>query len=123
MPRFAPAKSMRGEGRDRELNCCLQERIPVSFYDQALARAQVHEQSGEFAQAEKIYEQVLRGDPLLAVAWHRLGGLFFRLERIEQAAESLGRAASLDPSNTAFLCDLGAIYRKLGRVDDAVDYF
>jgi predicted O-linked N-acetylglucosamine transferase (SPINDLY family) len=94
----------------------------VSHYDVALARAQAFEQSAEFAQAERIYEQILRGDPLLPVVWHRLGLVHVRQGKIEQAVEPLGRAVSLDSSNAAFQSDLGTLYRELGRIDEAIDY-
>ena len=95
----------------------------MSVYGVALARAQAFEQAGEFEQAERIYEQILRGDPLQAIVWHRLGLVHVRAGRIEQAAKALGRAVALDSSNAAFHSDLGIVYRELGRMDDAIDLF
>ena len=95
----------------------------MSVYGVALARAQEFEQAGEFEQAERIYEQILRGDPLQAIVWHRQGLVHFRLGRREQAAQALGRAVSLDSSNAAFHSDLGIAYRDLGHLDEAIDFF
>ncbi len=95
----------------------------MSSQGNGLARAQALAQAGDFAQAEKLYEQVLRVDPQQAGAWHQLGLVAFRRGRVEEAAEFLSRAVSLDPSSAAFHSDLGTIYRTLGRLDEALDCF
>jgi predicted O-linked N-acetylglucosamine transferase (SPINDLY family) len=101
----------------------LLERTPVSSQGNGLARAQALAQAGDFALAEKLYEQVLRVDPQQASAWHQLGLVVYRRGRIEEAAECLSRAVSLDPSSAAFQSDLGTIYRTLGRLDEALECF
>jgi protein O-GlcNAc transferase len=73
--------------------------------------------------AERLFEQILRADPLNADAWYHLGLSHRAAGRHEQAADALGRAVSCDPSNAEFLHSLGVLCCELNRIDEAVDNF
>jgi predicted O-linked N-acetylglucosamine transferase (SPINDLY family) len=105
-----------------ELHLWMRERIPVSLYVTALARGAAHQQAGEFQQAERLYRQILRGDPQHAAAWHQLGLVQQLKGQCERAAESIGRAVFLDSSEPVFQLDLGRVCAALGRLDEAVEY-
>ena len=89
----------------------------------AFTRALALQQAGDFEQAERLYEQILRSDHQNAEAWHLLGLVVHRSGRLDKAAECIGRAVSLDGSSAVFQCDLGAMYHQLGRLDEAIDCF
>jgi predicted O-linked N-acetylglucosamine transferase (SPINDLY family) len=107
----------------RELQLWKRERIPVSVHAIALARGTAHQEAGEFEQAEKVYEQILRGDPQHAAAWHQLGMLSLHQGDLERAAECISRAVSLEGSEPVFHIDLGRACALLNRVDEAVESF
>lgn len=95
----------------------------MSFYVTAFARGAAHQEAGEFEQAEKVYEQILHGDPQHAAAWHQLGLVHLHQGQHEFAAECISRAVSLEGSEPGFQLDLGRVYSDLGRFDEAVDSF
>jgi len=95
----------------------------VSSQGNAFARALALQQAGDFEQAERLYEQILRIDPQQASVWHHLGLVVHRSGRLDQASECISRAVSLDASNAIFHGDLGTIWHQLGRFDEAIDCF
>jgi len=95
----------------------------VSSQGNGLARAQALAQGGDFEQAERLYEQILRADPQQAAAWHQLGLVLYLRGRAHEAAECASRAVSLEPARAEFQSDLGTICRALGRLDEALDCF
>lgn len=95
----------------------------MSLHAIAFARALAHQQAGEFEQAERVYDQILRGDPQHAAAWHHLGLVHLHQDRHEQAADCLGRAVSLDAADPVYQFDLGRALAALCRFDEAVDSF
>src|SRR5262249_18458714 len=99
------------------------ERTPMSSQGSVFARAQASERAGELDQAARLYEQILRGDPQHASAWHQLGMGWQRQDRVALAAECLSRAVSLEPENPTYQSDLGTCWHELGRLEEAVDCF
>ncbi len=112
-----------GAGDVRTSQLLMTERIPVSLHVIAFARGLAHEQAGEFEQAEKVFEQILRGDPQHAAAWHHLGLVHLHQGLPERAGECLGRAVSLESAEPVFQIDLGRACLTVGRIDEAVDSF
>jgi predicted O-linked N-acetylglucosamine transferase (SPINDLY family) len=95
----------------------------MSSQGSVFARAQASERAGELDQAARLYEQIVRGDPQHASAWHQLGMVWQRQDRVALAAECLSRAVSLEPENPTYQSDLGTCWHELGRLDEAVDCF
>jgi predicted O-linked N-acetylglucosamine transferase (SPINDLY family) len=112
-----------GAGDVRTSQLLMTERIPVSLHVIAFARGLAHEQAGEFEQAGKVFEQILRGDPQHAAAWHHLGLVHLHQGLPERAAECISRAVSLESAEPVFQIDLGRACLALGRIDEAVDSF
>ena len=90
---------------------------------QALSRAAQHEQKGELADAESLYQQILGYEPKQIQAIYGLCGLSLRAARNTQALELIQRALSLRPDEPSFLGTLGIILIQLGRADEAIAAF
>jgi predicted O-linked N-acetylglucosamine transferase (SPINDLY family) len=95
----------------------------VSAFVAALARGAAHLEAGEFEQAERICEQILRSDPQHAAAWHQLGLVCVQQGDHEKAADCLGRAVFLEPAEPAYQIEVGRAYAQLGRSDEAIESF
>lgn len=79
--------------------------------------------SGQLAEAENRYRQLIAAVPLAAEPWHELGLVQLRANRLELAAQSLQRAIALDPNLSTCHGNLGGIYQKLNRSADALVCF
>ena len=85
----------------------------------AIGAALQHHRAGRLAQAEAIYREVLREAPGHPDALHLLGMLAHQAQRDDLAIELIRQAICGNP-DPVFCNNLGTIYRKLGRVDEAV---
>src|SRR3954469_3731397 len=86
---------------------------------QAMEIASRHELSGDRAQAESIYRQILAADPLYADASHRLGIVLCQTGRMEEGAACLRAAVDARPTSAAMLSDLGVVLHALGFIEEA----
>ena len=80
----------------------------------------------QYAEAIEVYKEILAIDPDFAMAHGGMGDALFRLERYEEAINSLERSVELEatPSSaTAPLLLMGQAASKLGRSVDAVQYY
>ena len=87
---------------------------------QLFKTATTHHQAGQFAEAEKAYQQLLKLAPVHADALRLLGGLYLQTGRIPQAVETLEKAANLLPRDPETLTNAGSALRGLGRNEEAV---
>jgi tetratricopeptide (TPR) repeat protein len=85
-----------------------------------LTTALAHHRSGDTAQAEQLYRQILAAEPAQADAWHCLGVLCLQTGRAADAVEMIGRAVELSPAQAEFYNHLGAALGALERHDEAV---
>lgn len=69
---------------------------------EALSIAFRHQQAGQYAEAERIYDLVLRTDPNQPDAWHLLGVLAHWQGQVEVAAGRLARAVEADAGRVDF---------------------
>ncbi|MGZ3236450.1 MAG: tetratricopeptide repeat protein, partial [Burkholderiaceae bacterium] len=89
----------------------------------ALQTALEHHQSGRFADAEAIYRQVLKVDPVNFDALHMLGVLAYQVGQHAQAIDIINQAIRLDASDPLAHNNLGNAYRALGRHEEALASF
>jgi tetratricopeptide (TPR) repeat protein len=90
---------------------------------ETLQNALRHHQSGELEQAEALYRGIIRVDPVHAEALHLLGVVAHQQQEHLRAVRYIERAISLNDSAAMYHCNLGAAYRDLGRLDDAITSF
>jgi predicted O-linked N-acetylglucosamine transferase (SPINDLY family) len=85
----------------------------------ALATAVAHHQGGRFAEAERLYVQILGADPENFNALHLLGVIAHQRGEYARAAELISNAVEINPSSAEALSNLGECYRRLGRSTEA----
>jgi len=88
-----------------------------------LQMALEHHQSGQLAQAEALYRQILQLEPNHAEALHFLGVLAHQTGRNEFAVEVIGKALLLKPSYPEAHCNLGLALQAQGRLDQAIEHY
>ena len=88
--------------------------------EQAMQLALQHRQAGQFAEAERIYRQVLTVNPNVIEAYNNLGVLLYDLGRFNEAVFAYQRAIQLNPGSSASYNNLGNALRRVGRFDDAM---
>jgi Flp pilus assembly protein TadD len=86
--------------------------------DLQILRANALRETGQLAQAEEQYRQLLQSNQA-AAAWHGLGLLAAKRGNIPQAISSLREAAVRQPADAAILSDLGYALLQNGDVQSA----
>jgi protein O-GlcNAc transferase len=90
---------------------------------EAITTAAKHRQAGRWAEAERIYRQLLSQRPDNADALHGLGALAERAGHLDAAIDLFGRASRLRPTDAIFHNDLGkALIRKGRRADAGISF-
>jgi predicted O-linked N-acetylglucosamine transferase (SPINDLY family) len=85
--------------------------------DPMLRQAVSHQQAGRLAEAEGIYQQILRMQPKHAEALHLLGVLASQSAQYERACELISQAIAISPRNAAYHRHLGRAFRHRGMID------
>ncbi len=91
----------------------------MSNVAEALDQAVRYHQTGQLAQAEQLYRQILRDEPQHADAWHFLGLLTFQMGQGEIAVEYIGKAIALGANHAGVHLNLGRIQEARGRLEEA----
>jgi tetratricopeptide (TPR) repeat protein len=91
---------------------------PAEAYRLYLRASEIDDDEPERAQA--IYEQALKLDPGLAIAWTNLGNMHFRLHRPERAEWHYEHALKLDPRQPEATYNLGYLRLEQGQVSEAI---
>ena len=86
---------------------------------QELEIARAHHLAGRLEEAERQYREIVAAEPGHSGAWHLLGVLAYQTGQAALAADLIGRALLIEPSNPDFLNNLGLVCRALGRPKDA----
>jgi tetratricopeptide (TPR) repeat protein len=73
----------------------------------------------EYAEAEKVYRQLLKDHGDQPGVLNMLGVLLYQTDRWDEAIELLNQALALDPDNTETLNNLGACYRNTKNWEEA----
>ena len=92
----------------------------MATISQALAIAIQHHQDGRLQAAEQVYRQILSREPNHADTLHLLGVLAHQVGKHGAAVEYIECAIGLNGTEAAFHNSLGAAYRSLCRMPEAV---
>ena len=88
-----------------------------------ISKAVQHQKNGEYAQAERIYTEILKASPDNADVNNLMGLLAHQTGRHELAERHMQRALQLSPRRAEFHYNYGAMSRELGRPDQAAREF
>ena len=72
-------------------------------------------------EAIAAYDEVIRLDGMLAVAYHNCALAYENLGFVDKAVEDYGEAICLDPQLTVAFSNRAGAYNKLGKFQDAVN--
>ena len=95
-------------------------RPPAPSVQQQLKQALALHNAGQLSQARSAYEAVLAAEPENVNALYLSGVLAWQSKQPGRAAELIGKAITLFPSDARFHYQLGLALHALGRLEDAV---
>jgi tetratricopeptide (TPR) repeat protein len=95
----------------------------VATLAEALALALEHHRAGNYAQAERIYRQILAANPRQADVHFNLGNILQAQGRLDDAVASYRLAVLLQPEFPAAFNNLGNALRQLGRLGEAASCY
>jgi serine/threonine protein kinase/tetratricopeptide (TPR) repeat protein len=76
-------------------------------------------QAGRPKEALSVYRDMLAENPDAAEVWNNVGVVSLELSRLREAEQALLRAVELKPRYASARANLSAVYRRMGRADDA----
>jgi tetratricopeptide (TPR) repeat protein len=79
--------------------------------------------SGDLAEAERLYHEVLRADPDHVLACTNLAVAWLQSGRLHEGVEGLRKSLALDPAQPAALVNLGHALRALDRTPEALEAY
>ncbi|MCX2980600.1 sulfotransferase family protein [Halieaceae bacterium IMCC14734] len=96
---------------------------PAQYPDVSVAMSMARQCESEqrLADAEDLYRQVIEQDPWFHPAYHALGLVAYRVDKLAVAAELISSAIALNASRVLYNRDYGEICRRLGRFDQALE--
>jgi tetratricopeptide (TPR) repeat protein len=77
-------------------------------------------QRGQLAEAQVLYEKILRKQPNHFDALHLLGVIFYQTRQLERAVELIDKAIKINPNNAAFYSNRGNALQDLKQFDAAI---
>lgn len=87
-----------------------------------LETAAVFEAKNQWREAEWVYRALLDRWPDCADAWHAFGLLAYQAGKREHGVELVLEAMRLDGKSGLYRRNIGEMYRRMGRLDDATHY-
>ena len=94
--------------------------LPVTSIAEALQSALRHHNSGNLAEAERLYREILKQEPHHAESLHLLGVIAFQAGRADAAQELIQQAIALNPSAPEFHSNLGNVLKAVGSPEEAM---
>src|ERR1700722_6121760 len=88
--------------------------------DQAMLQAEQAFEAGRWPLSENICRKIIEAVPEYAPAWFQLGMIAVRSDKMPLAADLMAEAVRCAPQEGAYRRSLGEVYRRLGRLAEAV---
>ena len=85
-------------------------RSPNEEADGLVAKGHAFADNGEYKKAMEAYKQAIRIDPDFLVAHISLGGVYVKLDRLDEAIEAFKQAIRIDPDLAVAHYGLGIAY-------------
>jgi rfaE bifunctional protein nucleotidyltransferase chain/domain len=90
---------------------------------ECFAQAQAHHQAQRFAEAEKLYRQVIDADSNHIGAWYHLGLVCIAQHKLAEAADGFQCVLALSPDHAEALTQLGIVLARQNALPEAVARF
>ncbi len=84
-----------------------------------LAEALQHHQAGRLNDAERLYRQILAGNPQHADSLHLLGMIAYQVGGYDAAVELIGNAIEVSPKASIYHSNLGLVLNAQGKPEEA----
>jgi tetratricopeptide (TPR) repeat protein len=110
-------------GRGPEADQAFETSFGLSPHRKALAHAAEHQQAGRWGEAEKLYREVLRGNPRDVNALRLLAACAVHAGRLREAERLLSRAVNVAPEYLEARHDLGRVLKDQHRLQEAIGQF
>jgi tetratricopeptide (TPR) repeat protein len=88
--------------------------------EQAIFEAQQLEARNQLAEAETLYKQIIRQQPFAHAAYHGLGIIAFKANRLELAIQYIEKAIAIEAGISLYHRNLGELYRRTGNIPQAI---
>ena len=82
-----------------------------------------YDQLEENIEAINTLNEILETNPYSEVAWHQLGKLYTKINKLEEALSAFEFAIISDDSFTGAYIEKGKLLEKMGRINQAIDNF
>jgi tetratricopeptide (TPR) repeat protein len=120
---FNLGKARAALGRGREADEAFERSFELNPRRKALAHAAELQQSGRWAEAERLTREILRGEPQNVNALRLLAACSCEAGRMREAEKLLRRAASLAPDFIEARLELGRLLKDQHRLEEAITEF
>lgn len=98
----------------------LNPRDSVFYYNHII---QMYDQAGLYENALEAVKKIIELNPKSEVAVYNLGIMYFKLNRLEEAAKTLNDCLALKNDYTSAWYNLGLVYSKMNRHQEATEAF
>ena len=88
----------------------------------ALSKARETGMDGNFDEAVRTIEAIIKEDPTIADAHFSLGNIFSKARRFKEAIEAFKKSLELKPDDSFAVINIANSYQAMGRLDEAEKY-
>ncbi|NJN50966.1 MAG: tetratricopeptide repeat protein [Gammaproteobacteria bacterium] len=116
-------KALALTGKAKEADAAFERSFELNPVRKQLAHAAEHQQHGRYAEAAKLYREVLQANPRNVDALRMLGVLAFGEGKIDEAERLFRRAVAAAPDFVNAIIDLGTALKEQSRIEEAIECF
>ncbi len=116
-------KALAITGKTKEADAAFERSFDLNPVRKKLAHAAEHQQHGRYAEAAKLYREVLQANPRNVDALRMLGVLSFGEGNVDEAERLFRRAVAVAPDFVNAIIDLGMALKEQSRIEEAIECF
>jgi tetratricopeptide (TPR) repeat protein len=116
-------KALAMTGNAKEADAAFERSFDLNPVRKKLAFAAEHQREGRYAEAAKLYREVLQANPRNVDALRMLGILTFGEGNVDEAERLFRRAVAAAPDFVNAILDLGMALKEQSRIEEAIECF
>jgi tetratricopeptide (TPR) repeat protein len=116
-------KALAMTGQAKEADAAFERSFDLNPVRKKLAHAAEHQREGRYAEAAKLYREVLQSNPRNVDALRMLGVLTFGEGNVDEAERLFRRAVAAAPDFVNAIIDLGMALKEQSRIEEAIECF